>query len=237
MAELEVAKNVKKVIKITQEKNNWFHKLKHILLEICIIIFAVSVSIGFHNWSENRHEQKEVHDFMLGFKQDLKKDIIDMQSDIKAYKQQKRLFKYIATIPNGQRANQDSIKKFKQDLFNFTSYGKNSGRYEGFKSSGKLYFIENDYLLDEILNYYEEDITLLNISTTFYKNQKLKFADYIIENSSSFPDGDFLEVISSPKIKNRSKIYLSAVDAIINSYNQCIHRAQAITQTIEKDYH
>ena len=61
MAEEEVAKHTKKIYSIWNSKEHSFlHKLQEFFLEILIIVFAVTLSIWFHSWSEHKHEQKEV---------------------------------------------------------------------------------------------------------------------------------------------------------------------------------
>lgn len=236
MAEQEVRKNLKKIVDITRSKEHSFiHKLKEILVEILIIVFAVSITIYFHSISEHHHEQKEVKTFLLGLKEDIKKDVSEMYDDIEAYKKQKALFNYLSNLPDGKPANKDSIAAYQQYLFNFTSLVKEQGRYEGFKSSGKIGFIEDDDLRNRILDLYEEDIPILNISTDFYKTQKLKFADYLMDNANNFPNGNLMEVISKAPIKNRCKIYLSSVDNIISNYQDCIDAGKQIISEIDED--
>jgi Fe2+ transport system protein B len=89
MADHEVAKHTKKMYKIwnSSEHGVW-HKFKEFFIEISIIVFAVSVSIWFHNMSEKRHERAEGHKFLVGLKSDLEKDIIEMKSDSNAYHEQ-----------------------------------------------------------------------------------------------------------------------------------------------------
>ncbi|QIG89639.1 hypothetical protein G6R40_08155 [Chryseobacterium sp. POL2] len=237
MAELEVAKSTKKIYETAKsEEHKAGHKIKEIAMEIVIIIFAVSVSIAFHAWNEDRVEQLEVKHFLLGLKVDLNKDIKELSTDMEAYKKQKRFFSYVANIPAGSLASQDSIDANKDYLFNFTGFTGNQGRYQGFKSSGKIGFIEHDELQNAILDLYEEDIPLLVTSTDFYKAQKLKYADYIFDHSVDFPKGNFLKIISSEPIKNRSKIYLSGVDHIINNYQTCITQMQGVITMIDKEY-
>ena len=61
MAEQEIRKNFKKIVTITKDKKKGiWHKLEEIAIEIAIVVFAVSVTIWFHSWSEHRHQQKEV---------------------------------------------------------------------------------------------------------------------------------------------------------------------------------
>jgi len=58
MTELEVAEHGKKVIRLARSKeHSLLHKLREVLLEIAIIVFAVSISIWYHSMSEHRHEQ------------------------------------------------------------------------------------------------------------------------------------------------------------------------------------
>ncbi|WP_300675700.1 DUF6090 family protein [Soonwooa sp.] len=237
MAELEVAKSTKKIFDTAKShEHGLMHKIKEIGMEIAIIVFAVSVSIAFHSWSEARHEQKEVKHFLLGLRKDLRSDIAEMQGDIIAYENQKKFFGYLARIPNGQIADRDSIHVNKEFLFNFTGFNGNQGRYQGFKSSGKIGFIENEDLQNSILDFYEEDVPLLITSTDFYKAQKLKYADFLFDNVQNYPDGNFLKELSSDPIKNRSKVYLSTVDQIIANYKRCIKQMQEIISDIDYEY-
>ena len=234
MAELEVAKNLKKAVEIAKsDKHTWKDKLKEIALEIVIIVFAVSLSIYLHSWSEHREHQHGSKIFLKGLKLDLEKDIQEMKTDILAYKNQKKAFQYISQIPDGKLANKDSINAYHSYLFSFTGVGKTNGRYEGEKSSGKIQFIENEELQNLILDLYEENIPLLKISTDYYKSQKIKLSDYIIENTQTYPNGNLPKIISSSPVKNRAKIYLSSVDHIVQKYKDCIQKSEAILAQIE----
>lgn len=237
MSESEIAKYTKKIIETAkeEEKSPW-KKIKDITLEIVIIIFSVSLSIGFHSWSEERHEQSEVKSFLRGVQIDLKKDMAEMRQDIQAYKNQKKAFNYLGNIPTSKVASNDSLLIYAPYFYNFTGYGGNTGRYEGFKSSGKIAFIENDSLQDHILDLYEEKIPLLTVSTDFYKNQKLKFSDYITENTVDYPNGNITKIMASSPIKNRSKIYLASVNQIIANYEGCITRMESIVNEIESEF-
>jgi hypothetical protein len=236
MAELEVAKNMKKAVDIAQSKeHSLWHKMKEIAMEILIIVFAVSLSISLHSWSEHREHQHETQIFLKGLKLDLQKDITEMKIDIQAYKKQQKIFAYISSIPDGKIANKDSIEKNKSYLFSFTGIGKTNGRYEGMKTSGRLQYIENDELQNSILDLYEENVPLLKISTDYYKIQKVKLTDYLIDNTQGYPNGNFLTMISKNNVKNRTGIYLSSVDHIINQYQECIAKSEKIIELIEDE--
>lgn len=237
MAELEVAKSTKKIIETIKdkEKKNW-HKVKEMTLEIAVIIFAVTLSIAFHSWSEARNEQHQVHSFLKGVRVDLKKDIAEMKQDIDAYHNQKRAFFYLGNISKDQFAHRDSLQHYAPYFYNFTGYAGNNGRYEGFKSSGKIGFINNEDLQNSILDLYEEKIPRLIISTDFYKTQKLKFTDYITEKAVNYPHGNTTKVMASNPIKTRSQIYLSSVNQIIGNYESCLSEMEAIVKAIDKEY-
>ena len=237
MAELEVVRSTKKIIETAKDREKKFwHKVKEMAVEIIVIIFAVSLSIGFHSWSEARHEQHQVRSFLKGVKTDLKKDIIEMNEDIEAFKNQKKAFHYLGNIPKGQFANSDSLQYYAPYFYNFTGYDGNTGRYEGFKSSGKIGFIENDDLQNSLLDLYEEKIPRLGISTDFYKVQKQKFADYITDNAVDYPNGNITKVMASNPIKTRSQIYLSSVNQIIFNYESCMTQMEMILKEIETEY-
>ena len=237
MAELEVAKSTKKIIESAKNKEiSFWHKVKEMALEIAVIIFAVSLSIAFHSWSETRHEQHEVESFLKGVRIDLEKDRAEMSEDIKAYRNQKKAFRYLGSLTKSQLASNDSLQHYAPYFYNFTGYGGNTGRYEGFKSSGKIGFIENDALQNSILDLYEEKIPRLSISTDFYKMQKLKFADYITDHTTDYPNGNLTKVMASDPIKTRSQIYLSAVNQIISNYEACIAQMEEIIKNIDSEY-
>ena len=86
MADQEIIKHVKKAITVSRDHTKkWQHKLLEILLEIGIIVFAVSLSIWLHNWSESLKDRDEEREFLTGLKQDLQADIKEMTSDRHAF--------------------------------------------------------------------------------------------------------------------------------------------------------
>ena len=99
MAEQEVIKHTKKVFNILGNKNSSFwHKLKDFVLEIFIIVFAISISIWFHNWSEHKKEQKTAKTFLIGLKGDIQADIIETEDILKTYDEYKLLYTYLNSL-------------------------------------------------------------------------------------------------------------------------------------------
>src|SRR4051812_33755737 len=97
MADQEIIKHTKKIYKVWNSPNHGvWHKIKEFFLEILIIVFAVTISIWFHNMSEKDHEHAEAKTFLVGLKGDLEKDIQEMKQDTLSYHQQNYFFKVLA---------------------------------------------------------------------------------------------------------------------------------------------
>lgn len=158
----EVVKHTKKIYKtwFNKETTIW-HKISEFLIEMLIIFFAVSISIWFHNRSEHAHEQAEVKAFMLGLKSDLSGDILEMQNDKESYQQQGKIFNYFISLKMTEPPSKDTLKKYQHSLFVTTTLNPNDGRFEGFKSAGKIGTIENKELQNDIMDLYQENIPAL----------------------------------------------------------------------------
>jgi len=151
MAEDEVIKHTKKIYKTWMSRDiPFWHKISEFLIEILIIVFAVTISIWFHNLSEHRHEQADVKDFLEGLKSDLTSDIKEMKSDKESYLLQKTLFNYLGHLGIKEPVSPDTLRKYRNWLLNTTGLNPNDGRFEGFKSSGKIGTIENKVLQNDI---------------------------------------------------------------------------------------
>jgi hypothetical protein len=158
MAEQEVIKHTKKVFGIWATKNPTWHKIGEFLLEIFIIVFAITLSIYFHDRSELKHQRHETKEFLLGLKQDLKTDIEEMNQDKASFRLSQRAFKYIISRKIHESLSADTIRKYSGWIFNTTGLVPNSGRFEGFKSAGKMGTIENKELQNSIMDLYQENI-------------------------------------------------------------------------------
>jgi hypothetical protein len=153
MAEQEVIKHTKAVYKIwNNSQHSLWHKIKEFIIEIVIIVFAVTVSIWLHGISEHNHQQKEVKMFLLGLRRDLLSDRKEMKEDVASYLEQKKAFRYIVNAGLSGPLNKDSVRSYRRSLFNTTRLQQNNGRFEGFKSSGKIGNIEDEALQNDIMD-------------------------------------------------------------------------------------
>ena len=238
MAEQEVLKHTEKVYKIWSKKDHslWY-KVKEFMIEILIIIFAVSVSIWFHERSEHQHQQKDVKNFLLGLRGDLKNDVREMIADKESYQASSDAFAYIRSVKQNEEINLDSLKSHGSWLFNITLLLSNTGRYEGFKASGKIGDIEDIELQNAIIDLYQEDIPNLLLSSENYNSRKSKLLDIYVRDAKRISDTstDMLKVLKSNEVFNLASGLID-IKEILLRYDTCIARSNTIIKEIDKLY-
>lgn len=207
------------------------------MLEILIIVFAVSLSIWLHSLSEHSHKAAEVKTFLTGLKIDLKSDVLEMKKDREMFVGSKKAFSYLRSLKKGQPAESDSINKYGPYMFNSTGLVANNSRFEGFKSSGKIGTIENLKIQNDIMDLYQENIPMLVLFTNFNSQQKIKLKDYYYKNLQRITDdkNNSLQLFSSDYMFNLS-YDLVEVQHIINQYDKCIASMNSIITEIDKEY-
>ncbi|HYK46932.1 MAG TPA: hypothetical protein VEV83_17265 [Parafilimonas sp.] len=238
MAEDEIAKHTKKIYKIASEKDDTFwHKVKDIVMEIAIIVFAVTISIWLHNNSEHHHQQDDVKTFLLGLEKDLTADISEMQNDKQSYEMQRAAFNYISRTRLGETLSPDSLRFYSTWIYNSTALTPNSGRFEGFKSSGKIGFIENDSLQNDIMDLYQENIPSLLASTSNYISHKNVLFEYLQKNLRRETDSttNLADVMNTEEGHNISRV-LSYTTEITGRYDAAINKMKKITAEINREY-
>ena len=238
MAEDEIVKHTRKIYKtwFNKELTIW-HKISEFLIEITIIVFAVSISIWFHNMSEHKHQQEEVKQFLMGLRADLEQDIKEMENDKESYQKQSAIFTYLRNLRINQLPNRDTLNANGNWIFNTTALNPNDGRFQGFKSSGKIGTIENDSLQNDIMDLYEENIPALLHSTDSYIRIKTLFIDLLNKNSKRLTDStdNMIEVIKTDESFNLCRA-LCRPDQVLERYDQCIQLMEKIIARIDKEY-
>lgn len=235
--EHEITGHSRKVYKLwkSQDISPW-KKVKEIGIEVLIIVFAVSFAAFLERQREHSSEQKEVHAFLNGLKTDLTNDIREMESDKKSYIGAAKAFRYLTSLPPGQKLNPDSLRKYQGYILNTTGLVPNDGRYQGFKSSGKLSTIENEELQNTILDLYQEDLPNLISSTTLYTKRKEALFAYLFDVMKRNPDGsnNMADILITDKAYNISTT-LSFTKEVIDRYDSAISKSKKIITAIERE--
>jgi hypothetical protein len=228
----EIVKHTKKIYSEVNNKQHSFkEKVKEILTEIIIIVFAVTLSIWLHSWSEERHQQKEAQTFLIGLKEDLKNDISNLENTRKILNVTQQQISFVEQLTPEKI---DSIKANHQQInsgTNFINTLSNNGRYEGFKSSGKINTIENQNIRNMILSYYQQTIPQIALVEGAYEKLTSKYVDLLM-------DGKEDEDINTTLLKKKTKIILSGINNFTKynqkSYENAIKQAREIIKEIDK---
>jgi hypothetical protein len=229
----EVKKHTKKIYKtMTNTEHTFGEKAKEIIIEILIIVFAVTLSIWLHSWSEHRHKQEEVSVFLGNLKNDLKDDIKKIDIEKEAYQESNIGYEKILAITTLQL---DSIYKSKNKVnFPIYSHGQiiNIGNYEGFKSSGKIGYIENEKLKQKILNYYQIFVPSIDEVSKVYNDFLFKCFDKMIENADKPEE----KLYSDPKFKKTIEFLVKLGKNNIRVYDENVKKeANELIKEIEKE--
>ncbi len=224
----EISKHTKKIYRSMKNQNSAFgEKIKEIFIEIFIIVFAVTFSIWLHDWSEKRHQRKEVKEFLIDIKEDLTNDLNTFEVSSKKLQEVSKNYK----LDNNKLDNNknDTTGNDVLELIILLRL-PNTGNYEGFKSSGKIGYIENKILKKEILYYYQQLMPLTTLlenkfTDKFEKlNDELKLEPKITKN-----------ILNKPIYKKVASEYFSQINQNISFYQIDTTYAKSIIQKIEKE--
>jgi hypothetical protein len=179
MADQEIAKHTKKIWSVVRADAHLWHKVREMLLEIFIIVFAVSMSIWLHTWAEHRHEQKQVRTFLLGLKSDIQNDIRQIEGVVAFHRDADEKYRYLAALDPNAAPDPEKFEAAYR-LINANNFLiARLGRYEGFKSSGKMTNIEDEALLEKIVDLYQYDIPKASLSSGGWRSLHGKLTDYL----------------------------------------------------------
>lgn len=236
MADQEVIKHGQKIIRLAGSKEHTLpHKLREIAIEFFTIVFAVSLSIWLHGLSEHHHQQQEVKAFLIGLRTDLKNDIDSIQELKNSYSAFNANFAYLAALDPKRMPDEKEFEKvvFESDANHY--FRPFTSRYEGFRSSGKMAYIEDQTLLNEILELYQMSLPQIRSSEGGWasRQEKLRaFQDSMLEDDSL---AEHFRLFTSPKGKRLVKTMI-AHESMFKRYDGYAKQAAAIVQAIEKTY-
>jgi len=236
MADQEVIKHGKNIIRLAGSKEHKLgHKLREIAIEFFTIVFAVTLSIWLHGLSEHHHQQQEVKAFLVGLRTDLQKDIASIGELKKSYEGFNRNFTYLASLdpkrmPDAKEFSPVVLASDSNHYFRpFTS------RYEGFRSSGKMAYIEDQALLDDIFALYQMGLPMIRSSEGGWQSRQERLRAYQDEMLEGDSLEDHFKLFTSPKGKRLVK-QMIAHPLLFQRYDGYAKGAAAIVQAIEKKY-
>lgn len=226
----EVSKHGKKILHTLKDnKMSMREKVKETILEIFIIVFAVTLSIWLHGWSEERHSQKEAREFLKGLKEDLTQDIHLMQRNRSTIATLDSNFRFIMALGASNTAIGDSEIASRLH-YEIPVTRPNIGRYEGFKSSGKIGNIKNDSLKQNILVFYEQTIPGLVYGENYVNGLQLKILDLQVDKIDQGTARDF---VRSGKVRALFGLGAYNFEGNLEDYDRAIKQAKKIIAEID----
>jgi len=226
----ELAKHSKRIFMTLKNSKKLFtEKLKEVLIEIFIIVFSVTLSIWLHSWSLHTHQQKETKEFLADLKIDLFKDLksvsekeIQMSNTIQQYS-------YLSNLTDERIDSLTSKKEAINIDVTYVIRKTNDGNYEGFKSSGKIGYIENKKLKKLILEYYQEGMPSIDDTEKYFNLRLGKIEDLI------FQDKDKKKKLLDPSLKMYFQVVIRTAQNNINNYKSISKEAKGIISEINKE--
>lgn len=237
MAELEVIKHTKKIMATAKNKEHslWM-KIKEILLEVFIIVFAVSISIWFHNLNTEREDAHKESEFFDGVVDDLKKDIEEWKIEKAFYSNQISMLNHQICIGE-QRGNCDTFKHdFNKDNKSVSRYTPvHNSHYEATKSSGNFSIIKNKELLLAIINYYQEAIPFIEGQKDLYNEENTRLLNVYRDNAVFNQNNsyDFATMLKKPAVIFQLKMFKNSI-YIVDHYSDIISKSEQLIEQIEK---
>jgi hypothetical protein len=236
MADQEVIKHGQKIIRLAGSKEHTLpHKLREIAIEFFTIVFAVSLSIWLHGLSEHHHQQQEVRVFLAGLRTDLKNDIDSIRELKRSYRDFNANFAYLAALDPKQMPDEAEFAKVVANSNTNHYFRPYMSRYEGFRSSGKIAYIEDQALLDAIFELYQMALPQIRSSEGGWGGRQEKLRAYQDAELESDDLAEHFRVFTSLKGKRLVK-WMMAPDQIFIRYDNYGKQAEAIVKAIERAY-
>jgi hypothetical protein len=240
MAEDEVRKHAKAVYTLAKDPGkSWKVKLREIAVEIVIIVFAVSISIWLHNWSESRKDRREEREFLLGLREDLQLDEAEMESDRKSFEKGLVAVHYFERVGAGEPLNKDSLRLYQGIFFNYTQIIPRISRFEALKGSGKMSIIENKRLLIDITDLYQKLFPAVvrqndYINVTLRDNNLFPFLTSHLQLNAAGEGTNWEELVHMPQMRLMIRTGETAGNNI-RRYTEAIEKAKSVIRQIGEE--
>jgi hypothetical protein len=167
---------------------------------------------------------------------DLQRDQAQIDQIVAFHHASDSRFAYLASLDPNEAPDR---KKFNDAYTRLPANGflvGQMGRYEGFKSSGKLTNIENDALLEKITALYDYDIPKANLSSGAWMRSQTGLLAYAEEKlGEEDSPGARYKMITSPKGKRLSERMVTC-HQVYERYQTLIDSGTAVIKDIDKAY-
>jgi hypothetical protein len=170
---------------------------------------------------------------LRGLKDDLTKDVALLNENKNVIVQLDSNFDFLLMHVVNSQAGAYSDSVINQRLrIDIPLTNLNIGRYDGFKSSGKIGTIENDSLKENILVFYQQTIPDLTYNENFVNSLQLKILDILMDKTDKIALRD---LIITSKMKALLAVGFNNFKISIRLYDELINQAKRIMEEIDKE--
>jgi hypothetical protein len=238
MSEEKVIQHTENILHTVGNKGlTWRAKVKEVVLEICIIVFAVSLTLFLHNWNDGLHERRLAKEFLIGIRQDLKIDSERLVYEINFFKPVIQYYgelrrEILENKIDAAYADTNSSKLAEDAHFAF-----DDGRFESFKSSGYLRLIENQKLSTDLTNLFTVYLpTEVYRDREFFGKRLDDFEKYFIGMRPEINDSSgnirVSPLLKDPQIKYEIWINYNVFVNKVRQKREVIHKINLLTAEI-----
>ncbi|MFM9436978.1 hypothetical protein ACFDR9_004065 [Janthinobacterium sp. CG_23.3] len=237
MADHEIAKPTKNVYNLfTPKERSLWHKAREIGQEILIIVVAVSASIWLYSIAAHRQEQQQVQSFLLGLKSDLQGDLVRLNEVIAGKRAVDANYQYLAALDANDAPAKARLDAAMALTAGDIAFSPQLGRYEGFKSSGKLMNIDNEALLEKILALYQHKLPQIQSAEGGWNSVERHFLDYMDDGVDAAAGADTrLKLLTAAKGR-RLLARMAQLNQRYDSYQAYAALGKLIINDIEQAY-
>lgn len=140
---------------------------KYAIGEIVLVVIGILIALQINNWNENRKDHKMSIEFLKGINNDLKKDVILVDSVLQLNKECFSLISSIDSIFHKKPFyeakkltlffGEPDTLNFEQVFYRPTSFRPINGTYNSLIADGKTTLIKNKQIFEKIQRIYNEN--------------------------------------------------------------------------------
>jgi Family of unknown function (DUF6090) len=144
------------------EKNQTGKYLKYALSEIVLVVIGILIALSINNWNTINKDFKRAESFLVGMKEDLAKDTLQLNEEILTISQRLAYYKLydpsFEYLLNTKFSEKDSTLQFKYLFYRTKSYRASTGTYNSLIADGQSHLISNRKLFNQMQNVFETEI-------------------------------------------------------------------------------
>lgn len=138
------------------EKNKTGKYLKYAIGEIILVVIGILIALQINTWNESRKKEQIEKQVLKSLFQEVEKDRMMFKEIDYQYKNDLRTLTYYRNlIWKEKHSMEDALSLNGFEGIAFRDVNPNRITYDEMISTGKIYYLSNQALVNEIINYYE----------------------------------------------------------------------------------